>query len=523
MDLETLISGLDIRAVDDRADLSAIRVCDLTEDSRTAVPGSLFIARAGLVNDGRGYISDAVECGAVAVLTDSVDAAKPVRPGVVVLIADDLLKVSGLLAERFWGNPGEKLAIAGVTGTNGKTTIAHFIHQLIRGCGVRCGLIGTVVIDDGRESARAAMTTPPAIELSRTLATMVEHHCHAVAMEVSSHALDQGRASAIGIDAAVFTNLTGDHLDYHESFEAYRDAKGLLFDGLGEGASAVFMNGTDDGAGMAQRCAPGVDQVWCTLDAGESGNDGWAITVQSQTIEGMRVRLRTPIGDLDAHTRILGVYNAMNLIEAVAAADALLAKLGVDADERVASYIKTLTRMKLPPGRLERVDAEGDTIRVFVDFAHTDDALRSTLAGVRDLVDPTARLWVVFGCGGNRDTTKRARMGAVAADGADRIVVTSDNPRTEKPSKIVDQVLSGIEHSDRYRVEVQVDRAAAIAHAIRIAEPGDVIVIAGKGHETEQILPHPAGGVSTIHFDDREHAYEALRERRLRLMDTEKR
>ncbi|MBL4590385.1 MAG: hypothetical protein JKY96_00345, partial [Phycisphaerales bacterium] len=259
MDLKELIAGLDISVVDagpdgggvGGVDLSSIRVCDLTEDSRTAVPGSLFIARPGLVSDGRGFISDAIECGAVAVLTDSPKSAQGLGRGVVALVADDLLAVSALLAERFWGDPGSTLAIAGVTGTNGKTTIAHFIHQLIRGCGVRCGLIGTVIIDDGRESARAAMTTPPAIEMSQTLATMLEHRCQAVAMEVSSHGLAQERTSALHFDAAVFTNLTGDHLDYHQTFEEYRDAKGKLFDGLDAESVAIFAKGIEANTEMA--------------------------------------------------------------------------------------------------------------------------------------------------------------------------------------------------------------------------------------------------------------------------------
>ncbi len=517
MDLKTLIAGLPIDALDAGVDLASIRVCDLTEDSRTAVPGSLFVARAGLKSDGRQYIHDAIECGAVAILTDA-DAAKSVaRSGVVVLMTDDLVRVSALIAERFWGNPASALSIAGVTGTNGKTTVAHFIHQLVRGAGVRCGLVGTVVIDDGREVARAAMTTPPAIELSRTLATMVEHRCEAVAMEVSSHALDQGRASALQFDVAVFTNLTGDHLDYHQTVEAYRDAKAVLFEGLDDESVAVFAKGIDASDEMARRCRPGVEQRWCAMDDGQ-----WSIRVDAETIDGMTVFVRTPGGDFSVCTKILGRYNAMNLIEAVAASDALLEKLGVEVDERNASYAKTIARMVLPPGRLERVDVEGDAVRVFVDFAHTDDALKTTLAGLQALVSAASKLWVVFGCGGDRDKTKRPRMGSIAAAGADRVVVTSDNPRTEKPSQIVDEILAGIADVDRSRVEVQVDRGRAIEYAIASADAGDVIVIAGKGHETEQIVPDGVGGiggvggVATFHFDDREHARQALRQRRLK-------
>ena len=356
------------------------------------------------------------------------------------------------------------------------------------------------------------MTTPPAIELSRTLATMVEHRCEAVAMEVSSHALSQGRASALSFDAAVLTNITGDHLDYHKTHRGYTDAKAVLFESLDDEAEAVFAQDAPGSEAIAERCAQGVRQRWCAVD----GDADWSIGVEEESIDGMSLSVRTPIGGFLSRTGIIGKYNALNLIEAIAAADVLLARLGVGGDERLGSYKKTLASIALPPGRLERVDARGDSVRVFVDFAHTDDALRATLAGIRPLVDPRARLWAVFGCGGNKDTTKRPRMGRVASEGADRIVVTSDNPRTEKPSAIVDEILSGIDPMARMRVDVQVDRASAIGFAIAKAEPGDVIVIAGKGHETEQEVPGPMGGVSTIHFDDREHARAALRERRLK-------
>jgi UDP-N-acetylmuramoyl-L-alanyl-D-glutamate--2,6-diaminopimelate ligase len=517
MDLASLISGLEITAEDGSIDLSSVRVCDLTEDSRTAVPGSLFIARAGASDDGRQYIESAIECGAVAVLTDTGAIQLPKNSDAVVLVSSELTKHAAQIAERFWGDPASALSIMGVTGTNGKTTVAHFVHQLVRGAGVRCGLIGTVVIDDGRERARASMTTPPAIELSRTLATMVEQRCEAVAMEVSSHALCQGRAAALKFDAAVLTNITGDHLDYHKTAESYTDAKAMLFESLDEEAEAVFAVDAPGSEQIADRCAQSVKKRWCALDHDAE----WSIAVDKESIDGMTLSVRTPIGMFTCRTRIIGSYNALNLIESIAAADVLLDRLGVGADERIGSYEKTLASIALAPGRLERVDADGDSVRVFVDFAHTDDALRTTLAGIRPLVEPGAKLWVVFGCGGNKDTTKRARMGRVASDGADRIIVTSDNPRTEKPSAIVDEILTGIDPMARMRVDVHVDRAQAIAFAIERAEKGDVIVIAGKGHETEQEVPNAMGGVSTIRFDDREHARAALRKRRLKFPSAE--
>jgi len=512
MDLKALIAGLEITPTDTSADLSAVRVCDLTEDSRTAVPGSLFVARAGLTADGRQYVEAAIECGAVAILTDTAEIELPRNTDAVVLVSKALTRDAAIIAERFWGDPGSALSIMGVTGTNGKTTVAHFVHQLVKGAGVRCGLVGTVVIDDGRERARASMTTPPAIELSRTLATMVEHRCEAVAMEVSSHALSQGRASALKFDAAVLTNITGDHLDYHKTPEGYTDAKALLFESLDDEAEAVFAKGTQGSEAIAERCAQGVRKRWCALDRDAE----WMVAVEKESIDGMMLSVHTPLGGFTGRTRLIGKYNALNLIESIAAADVLLARLGVGEQERLASYEKSIASIALPPGRLERVDGPGDSVRVFVDFAHTDDALRTTLAGIRPLVDGRSRLWAVFGCGGNKDKTKRPRMGRVSSEGADRVVVTSDNPRTEKPSAIVDEILGGIDPMARLRVDVQVDRARAIVFAIEQAEPGDVIVIAGKGHETEQEVPSPMGGISTIHFDDREHARAALRQRRLK-------
>lgn len=517
MDLGSLITGLKITPISGSADLSSVRVCDLTEDSRTAVPGSLFIARAGSSDDGRQYIESAIECGAVAVLTDTQEIELPRNSNAVVLVSSELTKHAAQIAERFWGDPASALSIMGVTGTNGKTTVAHFVHQLVRGAGVRCGLIGTVVIDDGRERARASMTTPPAIELSRTLATMVEHRCEAVAMEVSSHALSQGRASALKFDAAVLTNITGDHLDYHKTTESYTDAKAMLFESLDDEAQAVFAIGAPGGEQIADRCAQSVKKRWCALDHDAE----WSIAVDKESIDGMTLSVRTPIGGFTSQTKIIGKYNALNLIESIASADVLLDRLGVEANERLESYEKTLASIALPPGRLERVDADGDAVRVFVDFAHTDDALSTTLAGIRSMVEPRAKLWVVFGCGGNKDKSKRARMGRVAIEGADRVVVTSDNPRTEKPSSIVDEILTGIDPMARMRVDVHVDRARAIATTIERAESSDVIVIAGKGHETEQEVPSAMGGISTIHFDDREHARAALRKRRLKFPSAE--
>ncbi|MEX0875952.1 MAG: UDP-N-acetylmuramoyl-L-alanyl-D-glutamate--2,6-diaminopimelate ligase [Phycisphaerales bacterium] len=516
MRLDQLISGLEIACPDAGTDLASVRICDITEDSRTAVPGSLFIARAGTRDDGLRYVEPAVECGAVAVLADESQADRielPPRSPVVVLVSKDVPLAGALLAERFYGDPASKLVCAGVTGTNGKTTIAHLAHQMIEAAGVRCGLIGTVEIDDGRERARATLTTPPAVELSRTLATMVEHSCKAVVMEVSSHALDQQRVGGIWFDAAAFTNLTGDHLDYHKTLAHYTASKARLFARLKDDGLAVI--NSDDAAAndMIRACPAGAQVVRC----GRTGGGEAGIEIEDESIAGMTLTLRTPGGELHARVPVFGRYNAMNILQAAVIAQRVLTRAGIPADRQRTALQSVLPKLVLPQGRLERAHGEGDDVRVLVDFAHTDDALASALGAVRAVLPQGAALWCVFGCGGDRDRTKRPRMAGVVAARADKVVITSDNPRTEPPNRIIDEVLAGIKQSDRRRVTIQPDRSAAIHHAITHAAAGDVIVIAGKGHETEQIVPDGVGGTRTLRFDDREHARAALRERRFRI------
>jgi len=519
MDVHTLIDGIELRhigGVGGVEDFGAIRVCDLTEDSRTAMPGSLFVARRGTQDQGSRYIQEAIDAGAVVVVTDDPDTQLPCPCHAALFYVPDAGLVGAQLAERFYGHPSGQLAIAGITGTNGKTTIAHLIQQIVKhakidGHWVKCGLIGTVVVDDGRERGRAAMTTPPAIELSRTLATMVEHGCKACAMEVSSHALDQGRTSAVGIDAAGFTNLTGDHLDYHKTVESYIQAKARLFSELKPGATAIINIDDPVGQTMIEACAEGVKVLRCSMNDPDAQ---WYGQVVERSLDGMVLRIQCPDGIFESSVPYFGEYNAANVVMALGLSDVLLQRVGLVSADRLRHFQQVMPTLVLPRGRLERVDTSKDDVRVFVDFAHSDDSIRSCLGAVRGVLPVGASLWCVFGCGGDRDRTKRPRMGQAACDGADRVVLTSDNPRTEQPSQIVDDVLAGLNQSQQGKVEVQVDRAMAIRFAIDHAAAGDVIVIAGKGHEPEQIMTDRWGRLVVHAFDDVQHAKDALADRR---------
>ena len=517
MNLAELIENLDIRCVTPGKDLSAIRICDLTEDSRTAVPGSFFIARSGTKSDGKRYIEPAIQCGAVAILCDQEDIEIPTRAQVEVFVCQDVKGTTAKLAERFYGHPAKSLICAGVTGTNGKTTIVHLAHQMIEAAGIRCGLIGTVEIDDGRQRARADMTTPPAVELSRTLSTMIEHDCKAVVMEVSSHALDQCRVGAIEFDAAAFTNLTGDHLDYHPSFDHYRQSKSKLFNLLKPSAIAAINADDEAASDMIIACPDHAKIVGCSI----TNESDCRVRIKSQSIAGMDLELITPDGVIHATVPIFGHYNAMNILQAVLLAQRVMSRCELSPPAQLVCFDEALPKLTLPQGRLEHVESDEDDITVLVDFAHTDDALANAIRAVRSILDPQSNICCVFGCGGDRDRTKRARMGQIADQLSDSIVITSDNPRTEPPNRIIDEILSGLEADRRAKANIQPDRTRAIHAAIANATSGDVVLIAGKGHETQQISPDGAGGLRSVHFDDREHAQAALRERRLRRADTQ--
>jgi UDP-N-acetylmuramoyl-L-alanyl-D-glutamate--2,6-diaminopimelate ligase len=481
---------------------SEVPITLVTDDSRAVRPGALFVARPSATGttDANRFVVDAIARGAVAIVGDAsleLPAGADARPA-LIRVADPAL-ATALLAERFAGSPTSRLRVIGVTGTNGKTTIAHLTQQLLgdppggASGGPRVGLIGTVEIDDGRSRVPSTLTTPGAVQLAELFARMVEHGCTYATMEVSSHALHQRRVGAIRFACGIFTNLTGDHLDYHGTMEAYAAAKAMLFASLDRDAFAII---NQDDPWHSAMCVGDAQRLLCS--ASDPKADCLA-TIEEVRIDGMRIRFDGPWGRISLLLPLVGRHNAMNALEAVAAAWTQ----GVGAADLAAR----LERCEAPPGRLEPVPlaAEVGGFSVLVDYAHTDDALLNVLTALRSVVPSGSSLRVLFGCGGDRDRTKRPRMAGVACAHADQIVVTSDNPRTEDPHAIVADILKGVPEGTSGKVHVEVDRAAAIRWVVAQGKPGDIILIAGKGHEDYQIV-----GTEKRHFDDREQASDAL-------------
>ncbi len=500
MRLGDLIEGTGCQVISpSHGEAFVTRICDFTEDSRTVLPGALFVARKGFKIDASRFISDAIHAGASAVLTDtSVPPESLAGSRVVHLQAENLPLALALLAERFFGYPSRKLKLIGVTGTNGKTSVVTYIHRLLNLNAIRTGMISTVSIDDGASVSTSSMTTPPAAELSHTFARMVEAGCQAAVIEVSSHSLQQQRVAALQFDIAIFTNLSGDHLDYHTDMDQYASAKAMLFESLGKDALAIINSDDPVGDRMLRSCHSRVIKTSTSRHA-----DANAL-ILSSTMEGIDATLQGPRGSLRARSPIIGDHNIHNLLQAVLAVQ----EFGVAA-ERIE---KSITLLEPAPGRLERVDDPRLQLdfAVFVDYAHTDDALDKVLRALRPLLAQNGRLCIVFGCGGDRDRTKRPRMGQVAVHGADHVIITSDNSRSESADTIIAEIISGIPDGLRRKVTIDADRASAINRAVTGATPGDIILIAGKGHETYQIISDGTGNCVRIDFDDRAVARDAL-------------
>ena len=481
----------------------------LSCDSRRIQAGDVFIGLPGSAVDGGRYWPEVLKAGAAAAVIGTA-AARQVPPAAtdpVLVLADDLARKTGELAAAFWEQPSRQLALIGVTGTNGKTTTTYLIEHLASAAGRPTALFGTLVNRWPGHSVTAQHTTAFADRLQSQLAAAAAAGARLGAMEVSSHALDQQRVAGCRFSGAVFTNLTQDHLDYHPSMQAYFEAKALLF------APPLFAPPDFTSPLLAGGAVVNVDDPWGRELAERllaAGSPCWRSSLQDPAAElriddltmaasGMAGSLITPVGSGSFRSPLVGRFNLMNLLQAVG----VLAQQGLP----LAPLLEALASFGGVPGRMERVLATGDAgggPAVLVDYAHTPDGLENALTACRPFT--AGRLICVFGCGGDRDRSKRPLMGAIAARLADAVVVTSDNPRTEDPGRILDDVVAGIPAEAAARVEP--DRAAAIALAIATAGPDDLVLIAGKGHEDYQIL-----GSEKVHFDDREEARSCLNRR----------
>jgi UDP-N-acetylmuramoyl-L-alanyl-D-glutamate--2,6-diaminopimelate ligase len=483
-----LLDALPSRTV--RGELPPV-VTGIADDSRKVAPGECFVAVPGLRQDARRFVPDAIARGAAVVVSEGTPLAGVATAQVSVPSARQAL---AYLADAWHGMPSRAMTVVAITGTNGKTTTSYLVEALLRARGLATGVVGTVSYVVGGERLPASQTTPDALELTALLARMRESGVQGVAMEVSSHALAQARADALAFDVAVFTNLTQDHLDFHGTFDEYRNAKRRLFELTARSPKVrrVAVVNSDDPAAAAMVEGLPLEVIRFGLNAGAEVR----AVHHASTLDGIRLSVQSPAGRFTLTSPLVGEHNVMNLLGAIGVGLALGMRTDVIAG--------TLAGVGAVPGRFERVDA-GQPFLVVVDYAHTPDALERVLTTARKLT--SGRLAVVFGCGGDRDRGKRPIMGGIAARLCDRVWITSDNPRSERPEAIIDEIVVGVRGSgapaERYVSEP--DRRLAIQGALEWAHRGDTVVIAGKGHETYQIV-----GTQTLAFDDRATAREVL-------------
>ena len=469
----------------------------VTHDSRRVANGAVFVALHGLVADGNAFVPQAAGRGAIAVVSE----VEPRRDVSVTWIrVTDARAALAVAAGAFFGQPSRDLTVVGITGTNGKTTTAYLLGEIFHQAGLECGVVGTIVYRVGGEERPAARTTPEASDLQQLLREMADAGCRACVMEVSSHALALRRVDGIRFRAGVFTNLTRDHLDFHGDMDAYFAAKRRLFDLLPADGVAVVNLDDPRGRSLVEGNRRAITYA---IDRGADVTPGRL----SFSLRGLEFDATTPRGPIRVRSRLVGRPNVYNILAAAATAIAL--DLPVPAIERALAALQGV------PGRFEIVSGEADAITVIVDYAHTDDALKNLLETARPLAP--RRLITVFGCGGDRDRSKRPLMGAVVARLSDLVIVTSDNPRSEEPERIIEDIMRGIQPAAERgragggaRTHLKIpDRRQAIERAIEGAAPGDTVLIAGKGHERTQII-----GERVLPFDDAAVAREALARRR---------
>lgn len=490
----------------DQPEVQGLADCEVTAlayDSQEVERGTVFVAVRGFKQDGHRYVHQAVKQGAVAVVVEKGWSGDSLPGACSVIRVVDSRRALSALAHQFYGRPSHRLGMIGVTGTNGKTTTTHVIQRILEASGKKVGLLGTVGYRLGTEILPAPHTTPESLDLQRLLARMVQAGLEYAVMEVSSHALALDRVRDCAFDVAVFTNLSQDHLDFHGTMEDYFRAKLRLFAGLGVENPKSFprlavVNGDDPRGAEVVSSTP--TPCWTYKLEGKA--DLMAEGVQVD-FGGIRFLARTPRGEFRVQSSLTGRYNVSNLLAAIGVA------LGLGTP--IPLIQKGIEETRYVPGRFEKIQ-EGQEFLVIVDYAHTEDALRQVLVAARGLAPGRGgRVLAVFGCGGDRDRGKRPMMGRVAAEHSDFVFLTSDNPRTEDPMDIIKEIETGIRQGPeglyRFRGYMVIpDRAEAIHKAVKMARRGDVVVIAGKGHEDYQIL-----GDRRIHFDDREVAREAIR------------
>ena len=466
-------------------------ITKLSFDSRQAEPGTLFFAVRGTQTDGHAYIDKAVEQGVSAVVCEQMPTT--LSPKVTYIRVDDSAYVLGVGASNYYGNPSRSLKLTGVTGTNGKTTIATLLYRLFTDAGYTCGLLSTIENIVDHEVIPSTHTTPDPLELNALLRKMVDSGCEYAFMEVSSHSIDQHRIAGLHFAGGIFTNLTHDHLDYHKTMANYRNAKKKFFDDLPAEAFALTNLDDKNGAVMLQNTKAKKMGYALKHDADFKG------TVMESHFDGMLMK----VNGIELYTQLVGGFNASNILAIYGAA----IMLGFDKDE----LLVEISKLKGANGRFDMVHSDSGIVGI-VDYAHTPDALENVLKTINEVTSHlsthTSQLITVVGCGGNRDATKRPEMAAIAVKLSDRVILTSDNPRNEDPEEIIRQMKAGIEAADTHKVLSITDRREAIRTAVALANKGDIILLAGKGHEDYQIIKG-----EKRHFDDKEELSNTLKEK----------
>lgn len=465
---------------------TAIDVGSLHIDSREVQPGGCFIAVRGTATDGHTYISKAIDKGAACVICEQMP--ENIQEGVTYIQVQDTSVAAGLIAHEFYGRPSHHLKLVGVTGTNGKTTVATLLYRLFCALDHMAGLISTVCCKVGQEEIPSTHTTPDPLTLNALLRRMVDAGCTHVFMECSSHAIHQHRIEGLSFTGAIFTNITHDHLDYHKTFDEYIRVKKSFFDGLS--ADAFAISNLDDKRGTVMLQNTPADKFYYALRS--------IADFKGRILENGLNGLLMLVNEQEVHFRLIGEFNAYNLLAVYAAAVCL----GEDRQD----VLREMSRLEGAEGRFDRIISPGDRITGVVDYAHTPDALQNVLSTLRKVAASGERIITVVGCGGNRDKAKRPVMGQVAAAHSDRAVFTSDNPRDERPEEILQEMEAGVAVTDKRKVIVITDRREAIKTAVSLASPGDIVLIAGKGHEKYQEI----NGVR-IAFDDRQVLEEMFR------------